>query len=406
MDKHKKTNLQSPYIGYVGAMVLLALVSSSGLSTPSFGLQQSPTIAIASSSENTTSPSSDTTNASTAMAANETTTTIAPNATIVEFDSNIEQIRGHLYEALINKESGNGTLALAHVLHPIEEIYSNIEDQLANQNSTLNQTLSATLQNLSSTVTNATLSDVESQIDHINILLNNSVQAIVPSSEFESNPAFNASVAARLLDTAGHEYEEGVENGTVKAIVEYQDAQGFIYRAESIFNSTASRIDQSMAQEVEEVREFLSILSGQVSNKEDHAALETSINGVIDELVEITGLPRTQLVGEETGEAAEQDPVAIINNIKSLLSQELLPAYSSQDYEGAESIAIEAYLENYENIEAPLAEHDRPLMEQTEIMLREDLRQMIADRVSVEQLEQEVNMINANLDKAAELFHQ
>ena len=84
----------------------------------------------------------------------------------------------------------------------------------------------------------------------------------------------------------------------------------------------------------------------------------------------------------------------------------MLPAYSSQDYEGAESIAIEAYLENYENIEAPLAEHDRPLMEQTEIMLREDLRQMIADRVSAEQLEQEVNMINANLDKAAELFHQ
>lgn len=222
MDKHKKTNLQSPYIGYVGAIILLGLVSSSGLYTPSFGLQQSPTIAIASSSENTTSaPSSDTTNASTAMAANETTTTIAPNATLVEFYSNIEQIRGHLYEALINKESGNGTLALAHVLHPIEEIYSSIEDQLANQNSTLNQSLSATLQNLSSTVTNATLSDVESQIDHVNILSNNSVQAIVPSSEFESSPAFNASVAARLLDTAGNEYEEGVENGTVKAIVEY-----------------------------------------------------------------------------------------------------------------------------------------------------------------------------------------
>ena len=220
-------------------------------------------------------------------------------------------------------------LALAHVLHPIEEIYSGIEDQLANQNSTLNQTLSAALQNLSSTVTNATLSDVESQIDYVDMLLNNSVQAIVPSSEFESSPAFNASVAARLLDTAGHEYEEGVENGTVKAIVEYQDAQGFIYRAESIFNSTASRIDQSMAQEVEEVREFLSILNGQVSNKEIMPALETTIDGVIDQLVEITGLPRTQLVGEETGEAAEQDPIAIINNIKTLLSQELLPAYSS-----------------------------------------------------------------------------
>jgi hypothetical protein len=172
-----------------------------------------------------------------------------------------------------------------------------------------------------------------------------------------------------------------------------------------LFNSTANRIDQSLAQEVGEVRELLSILNGQVSNNEDHAAVETTINGIIDELAKITGLPRTQLVGEETGEAAEQDPVAIINNIKTLLTQQLLPAYTSQDYEGAENIAIEAYLENYENIETPLAEHDRPLMEQTEIMLREDLRQMIMDRVSAEQLEQQVNLIIANLDKAAELFH-
>lgn len=407
MDKHKKTNLHTPYLASVAAMVLLALVSSSGLYTPSFGVQQSATIAIASSSENTTTaPPSEAANASTTSMGNETTTTTTPNATLVKFDSNIEQIRGHLHEALLNKESGNNTLALAHVLHPISEIYSSIEDQLANQDSMLNQTLSEALQNLSSSVTNATLSDVESQIDHVNMLLNNSLQAIVPSIEFDSSPAFNGSIAARLLDIAGHEYEEGVENGTVKAIVEYQDAQGFINRAESIINSTASRIDQSMAEEVEEVREFLSILTGQVNNREDHAAVETTINGVIDELVEITGLPRTQLVGEETGAAGEQDRIAIINNIKSLLTQQLLPAYSSQDYEGAESIAIEAYLENYEKIEAPLAEHDRPLMEQTEIMLREDLRQMIMDRVSAEELEQEVNLINANLDKAAELFHQ
>ena len=408
MYKHKKKkSLQSPYHGYIGATVLLGLVSLSGLNTPSFGAQQSATIAIASSTEETTTvPTSGATNDSTVVTANDTTTTMAPNATLVEFDSNIEMIRGHLNEALLNKESGNGTLALAHVLHPIEEIYSNIEDQLANQNTTLNETLSAALQNLSSAVANTTLEDVDRQIDNVNMLLNNTVASIVTSSEFGGSPAFNSSVAARLLDTASGEYEEGVENGTVKSIVEYQDAQGFVNKAESLFNSTANRIDQSVAQEVGEVRELLSILNGQVSNKEDHAAVQTTINGVVDELVEITGLTRTQLVGEETGEAAEQDPVAIINNIKSLLTQQLLPAYNTQDYAGAENIAIEAYLENYENIEAPLAEHDRSLMEQTEIMLREDLRQLIMDRVSAEQLKQQVNMIIANLDKAAELFHQ
>src|SRR5919109_3397858 len=244
MDKYKKTNLRSPYLGIIGAVVLLALLSSSGPYAPSFGVQyqpqQSATIIVASSNENMITASSPSANATTTAAANETTMASAPNATLVEFVSNIEQIRGHLDQALINKESGNNTLAQAHTLHPIEEVYSSIEDQLANQNSTLNQTLSVALQNLSSSVTNATLEEFESQTDHVNMLLNNSVQAVVPTSEFDNNPAFNASVVARLLDIAGHEYEEAVANGTVKAIVEYQDAQAFIYRAGSIFNSSAS----------------------------------------------------------------------------------------------------------------------------------------------------------------------
>jgi hypothetical protein len=406
MDKYKKKP-RITVLGFVGAMALLALLSPAGLYAPSFGVQyqpqQSATIIVAASSnENMTTTTPSSANATTS-AANGTTTGNLPNATLVEFISNIEQIRGHLGQALINIESGNNTLAQAHTLHPIEEVYSSIEDQLANQNTTRNQTLSVALQNLSSSVTNATLQDFEGQTDYVNMLLNDSVQAVVPSSEFDNSSAFNASVVARLLDTAGHEYEEAVANGTVKAIVEYQDAQAFIYRAQSVFNSSASRINQSMAHEVEEVDEFFSIVNGAVMNKEDPVTVETTINGIIHELAEITGLSESQLVGEETG-AAEQDTIAIINNIKSLLNQQLLSAYRSQDYEGAESIAVEAYLENYENIEAPIAEHDPTLMEQTEIMLREELRQMIRDRVSVEQIEQQVTMINANLDRAAQLL--
>jgi hypothetical protein len=406
MDKYKKTNLRSPYLGIVGAMVLLALLSSTGLYALSFGVQyqpqQSATIIVASSNENMTNVPSPSANGTTTIANETTTMASAPNATLVEFVSNIEQIRGHLDQALINKESENNTLAEAHTLHPIEEVYSSIEDQLANQNSTLNQTLSAALQNLPSSATNATLQEFESQIDYVNTLLNDSMQAVIPSAEFSNNPAFNASVVGRLLHVAGHEYEEAVENGTVKAIVEYQDAQAFIYRAHLVFNSSASNINQSMAHEVEEVNEFFSNLNGAVNNKEDPATVETTINGIIHELAEITGLSESQLIGEEVS-AEVQDPIAIINNIKSMLTQ-LIAAYGSQDYQGAESIAIEAYLENYEFIEAPIAQRDQQLMEQTEIMLREELRQMIMDRVPIEQVEQHIAMINANLDRATELL--
>jgi hypothetical protein len=229
------------------------------------------------------------------------------------------------------------------------------------------------------------------------------MQAVVPSAEFSNNPAFNASVVGRLLHVAGHEYDEAVENGTVKAIVEYQDAQAFIYRAHIIFNSSASNINQSMAHEVEEVNGFFSNLNGAVNNKEDPATVETTINGIIHELAEITGLSESQLIGEEVSAAEEQDPIAIINNIKSILTQ-LIAAYGSQDYQRAESIAIEAYLENYEFIEAPIAQRDQQLMEQTEVMLREELRQMIRERVPIEQVEQHIAMINANLYRATELL--
>jgi hypothetical protein len=406
MDKYKKANLRSPYLGIVGAMVMLALLSSSGPYVLSFGVQyqpqQSATIVVASSNENMTTVSSPSGNGTTTIANETTTMSSAPNATLVEFVSNIEQIRGHLDQALINKDSENITLAEAHTLHPIEEIYSSIEDQLANQNSTLNQTLSAALQNLPSSATNATLQEFESQIDYVDTLLNDSMQAVVPSAEFSNNPAFNASVVGLLLDVAGHEYEEAVENGTVKAIVEYQDAQAFIYRAHLVFNSSASNINQSMAHEVEEVNEFFSNLNGAVNNKEGPATVETTINGIIHELAEITGLSESQLIGEEVS-AEEQDPIAIINNIKSMLTQ-LIAAYRSQDYQGAESIAIEAYLENYEYVEAPIAQLDQQLMEQTEVMLREELRQMITDRVPIDQVEQHIAMINANLDRATELL--
>ncbi|MDQ3853200.1 MAG: hypothetical protein M3299_10240 [Thermoproteota archaeon] len=408
MDKYKKANLRSPYLGIVGAMVLLALLSSSGPYALSFGVQyqpqqQSATILVASTNQNTTTAA--TSPNGTTIVANQTITAVAPNDTLVEFVSGIEQIRGHLDQALINKESGNNTLAEAHSLHPIEEeVYSSIEEQLVNQNNTLNQTLSAALQNLSSTVTTADLQDFESQIGNVNMLLNNSVQTLVPSSELNNNPAFNASVVGRLLHLAGHEYEEAVANGTIIEVVEYQDAQAFIHRAESIFKSSASRINQSLAHEVQEVNEFFSNLNGAVNNRDEPGTVETTINGIIHELAEITGLSESQLIGEET-DAEEQDPIAIINNIKSLLTQ-LIAAYGSQDYQGAESIATEAYLENYEFIEAPLAQQDQQLMEQTEVMLREELRQMITDRVPIEQIEQHIAMINANLDRATELLQQ
>ena len=100
-----------------------------------------------------------------------------------------------------------------------------------------------------------------------------------------------------------------------------------------------------------------------------------------------------------------QSSQAIINNIHSLLTQ-LISAYKIQNYTGAENAAVDAYLDNFESLEGPIATHDQQLMVQTELLLREQLRQAIQNKAPVEQVQQLVDQINANLDKAAALLLQ
>ena len=75
-----------------------------------------------------------------------------------------------------------------------------------------------------------------------------------------------------------------------------------------------------------------------------------------------------------------------------------------RNYAEAESLATIAYIDNFEFIEAPLEEKDETLMENTEIMLRELLRQLIQSRVPAEQLQQHLDKINNNLDRAGQLL--
>ena len=110
----------------------------------------------------------------------------------------------------------------------------------------------------------------------------------------------------------------------------------------------------------------------------------------------------SQVEGQDT-EEIQREPVKIIEDIQVLLNK-ILDEYKAQNYTGAEELATVAYLENYEYVEAPLAEKNKELMEETEIMLREDLSTAIEERAPVEQVQQLMNNINGNLDRAKQLF--
>lgn len=106
-----------------------------------------------------------------------------------------------------------------------------------------------------------------------------------------------------------------------------------------------------------------------------------------------------------TAESDSRDPIAIINEIRTLITQ-ANNQYAAQDFVGAEASVQTAYLDHYEFLEGPLAALDPELMEATEILIRETLIGAIQDRAPLTEVQNLINNVNTNLDQAEVLFQQ
>jgi hypothetical protein len=183
----------------------------------------------------------------------------------IEYVYNIEQMKGHLEQAILNKEDGNNTLTQAHILHPIVEIYDFIEAPLVTVDSNLNHTLFTSLNALSQNVEKLDVSQFTEETEKLNQMLNDAIKRIV----LQENSTLNLIVASWLFDVANTEYEGGVRDGKVIEIVEYQDASGFISRAEALVKDAIPMLNQTMKNSAEEVLSLISPLKSEIQNKAD-----------------------------------------------------------------------------------------------------------------------------------------
>jgi hypothetical protein len=73
-------------------------------------------------------------------------------------------------------------------------------------------------------------------------------------------------------------------------------------------------------------------------------------------------------------------------------------------YTGASELIDIAYINNYEYIQDPLKDLDKDLMEETEVMIREDLTSAIEDKKPLDEITTLHNNIKSNLYMAEKLF--
>ena len=196
-------------------------------------------------------------------------------------------------------------------------------------------------------------SEISSQIKKINDLL----------STIPEDTEYNPNVIVALLIIADQQYENFESNDDEFS---YQVSIGFIERANQIFYS-GTEYDERQKLELES---FFNDLFDQVKNKDSFSSVGTLISWI-----------QRDLLGTDVLSTAGIDNSGLYEIIRELYG-ELLVELDNGNYDKAEEIGIEAYLENFEYLEPEIEIADAELLYQLEWDMREELRAMIKNKES------------------------
>ena len=96
--------------------------------------------------------------------------------------------------------------------------------------------------------------------------------------------------------------------------------------------------------------------------------------------------------------------VDYLENARGLLNQSSFE-YRNSNYTGAEELATTAYLDNFEHVEEELEKKSsHAFMEDIEHKMREELRNLIKDKVQQSELDVHINATDAKLVEAINLL--
>ncbi len=305
------------------------------------------------------------------------------------FAGYLEETLGHFWAIEQNLDDDNAELALVHATHPIAELYDSMKPELKEANPEFDEKVQQTLLDLGKkTGQDVTREDAQMAIDEAKEIIEEA-RTIVVGDELSSDPMFRAKLMIGLLSTSIGEYEEGVQDGQIEMMAEFQDGSAFVWRSQQVFDEIKADLPEH---EVEEIEELYPQIWQAYDDRADSEDVATLTGGIIHELEEITG--------EESDEGGLE---VYFENIESLLA-ETNEEYAAGNIDEALSLATKAYLDNYEFLESPIAQQDEELMEEIEIMLREELRNMIKEGASADDVSSQVDSILEKLEQAEGLL--
>jgi hypothetical protein len=314
---------------------------------------------------------------------------------MIGFGEALAQVRGHHRAALELYSGGDERGAMTHAGHPIEEILDSVSSGLEEHNGDV-EGLRSALESVASTVeSGGSEEELSSAIDDAGSATEQALTDVVGDTAEQSD--FKGSVIAALLATAAHEYEEAVGESGIRNLPEYQDGYAFTQEARDLYGEISSDVESASEEEAGEIEEAFESLTGafpSVQPPEELAAVED-----VEESAELIGHELEETVDAQLLEEADHEDV--VAEIESLLA-DIEKAYAQGDNEQAAELSAEAYLENYEVIEADVIEQAPNVNEELEPLLGAELRKQIDEDAPKEEIETMIDRARRLLRQALE----
>lgn len=305
----------------------------------------------------------------------------------LNFAAGLEETLGHFWAMEQNLNEANYDLALVHATHPVAELYDLIKPDLQASDPELDVQVYNTLirlqDNAGQDVTQAQARNaLDAARDVVKI-----ARSTVVGDDLSNDTGFKMDLIKGLLETSVAEYGEGVQNGAITQMAEFQDGSAFVWRSQQIFEEIKPEIGLNEAEVIEAFYDELWDAYDATADPDDVSLLAA---GIIEEINKILGTTETQ-----------NDLLYYVETINALL-EDARVEYRQGNTDIALSHVTRAYLDNYEFLEGPLIKAgQRELMEEVEIMIREDLRETIRSGAPVSQVDAKIDAILEKMDEVA-----
>jgi high-affinity iron transporter len=326
---------------------------------------------------------------------------------------NLERIRNQIILTEKSLTVGDKDMAFLHAYIPHSVIFPSVKDQLNNISSQSVSQLESLLTDLPISIKagesvelqvklQSDLRSIEQILD--SILMQDLGQDVLSNKTVVTNIVVfllrDAEQSYRLSNavTSTNQQQDDKSSNQPFSKVDYENSQGLVNISRSNYEKIGSSLDDRRRQEIDA---FFSQLENSIVQKASIESISQLVTAIERDLAEYL-LSSSSNQGATT--QIKNEHSQYFSTIRNLLSDVITEVSENSNYRAADKAAMTAYLDNYEYLEAPIERLNATLMEDIEVDMREELRNMLKEEQSPAAIQGFVDGILVKVSEAEQLL--